>query len=332
MAEAPAISVALCTRNGARFLEEQVRSICLQSLAPCEIVLSDDASSDDSVSLVRRTVAQCRSECPGLDLDLRVFVNRPALGVTKNFEQAAAACRGELIALCDQDDAWVPDKLRRIADAFAAQPGLLLVHSDARLIDAGGAPLGGTLLQSLGTARDQLERIHGGQALSVYLRYNPVAGATAAFRRALLDPARPFPAEWVHDEWLALIAAALGEVDVIEAPLIDYRQHGGNQIGAGRNSFAQNVRKALASRGELHATRALKAELLLARLLSFGARVDPRCIEQVRGKVAHQRACARLPAARLARLGPVLREAVTGRYGLYGRGVIDIVRNLVEAA
>ncbi len=331
MSGAADVSVALCTWNGARFLAEQVRSICLQTLPPREIVLSDDGSSDDSVAVVRRTVAQCLQERPGLAIDLRVMVNQPALRVTKNFEQAAAACRGALIALSDQDDAWVPDKLERIVPAFQARPGLLLLHSDARLVDGAGAPLGGTLFHALETKRSELDRIHGGRAFDVYLRRNLVTGATAVFRRELLDAARPFPVEWVHDEWLAIIAAALGEVDVIEAPLIDYRQHGGNQIGARRDTFGEKLRKALGSRGDTHVKRAVKAEQVLERLLGFGERISPQRIEQVRGKVTHQRFRAHLPPSRLARIGPVLREAATGRYDLYGRGVRGIVRDLFEA-
>lgn len=327
----PDVSVALCTWNGARFLAEQVRSICLQTLPPREIVLSDDGSSDDSVEVVRRTLAQCLQERPGLGIALRVMVNQPALRVTRNFEQAASACHGALIALCDQDDAWVPDKLERLVAAFEARPRLLLVHSDARLVDGAGAPLGGTLFHALEVTPGELARIHGGQAFDVYLRRNLVTGATAVFRRELLDAARPFPVEWVHDEWLAIVASAIGEVDVIEAPLIDYRQHGGNQIGARRDTFREKLRKALGSRGDIHVRRAFKAQQVLERLQAFGDRVSAQRIEQVRGKVAHQRFRAHLPASRLARIAPVLREAATGRYDLYGRGVRGIVRDLFEA-
>lgn len=325
------VSVALCTWNGARFLAEQVRSICLQTRPPREIVLSDDGSSDASVEVVRHTVARCLQERPGLAIDLRVMVNQPALRVTRNFEQAASACRGALIALSDQDDVWVPDKLERIVALFEARPALLLVHSDARLVDGAGVPLGGTLFHALETRESELARIHGGRAFDVYLRRNLVTGATAVFRRELLDDARPFPVEWVHDEWIAIIASSLGEVDVIEAPLIDYRQHGGNQIGARRDTFREKLQKALGSRGSTHVKRAAKAEQVLQRLLGFGERISPQRIEQVRGKVTHQNFRAHLPKSRLARIGPVLREAATGRYDLYGRGFRGIVRDLFEA-
>lgn len=326
------ISVALCTHNGARFLREQVRSIGLQSLPPAEIVLSDDASCDGSVSTVRAALDECKRERPGLAIELRIFQNAPALRVTKNFEQAARACRGDLIALCDQDDVWHADRLRRLAAPFVQRPGLLLLHSDARLVDVRGVSLGGSLFHALEVQRFELAWIHGGKAFEVFLRRNLVTGATTMFRRALLAHAVPFPVEWVHDEWLAIIAAAVGDVDVIEEALIDYRQHDANQIGARRDSFAGKVRKALSSRGTTHLQRAIKAELLLARLLSLpSGSVTPGTIEQVRSKLEHQHFRAALPARRWARIRPVLREALRGRYQKFGRGARGVVRDLFES-
>ncbi len=325
------ISVALCTHNGARFIGEQVRSICLQTRPPQELVLSDDASRDDTIALAEATVAQCMREQPGLDITLRVLRNDPPLRVTKNFEQAARACAGDLIALSDQDDLWQPDRLAQMAAKFESEPDLLLLHSDARLVDGLGKPLGNTLFHALEVRPFERAWIHGGQAFDVFLRRNLVTGATTVFRRTLLAAAAPFPGEWVHDEWLAIIAAAIGRVDVIEAPLIDYRQHESNQIGAQRDSFMAKVRKALASRGDTHSQRAYKAELLLARLVQLGDRVDPATVEKVRGKLEHQRFRAKLPASRIARLAPVLREASTGRYGQFGRGVRGVVRDLFES-
>lgn len=324
------ISVALCTHNGARFLREQVRSICLQTLPPVEIVLSDDASSDGSVDVVRAAVAECAAERPQHPVALRIFENRPALRVVKNFEQAIGACTSELIALSDQDDIWLPERLAQMVPLFEADPSLLLLHTDARLVDAERRDIGDTLFHALEVTPSEIERIHGGNAFEVFLRRNLVTGATTVFRRSLLEHALPLPVEWVHDEWLGIIAAAIGRVDAIERPLIDYRQHGGNQIGARRDTFQEKVRKALASRGDTHIQRAFKAELLLDRLVSLGDRVAPDTIRKTRDKLVHQRFRAALPPSRLARCVPVLREALTGRYDKFGRGVRGVVRDLFE--
>ena len=320
----PAISVALCTCNGARYLPRQVRSICAQEPPPREIVLSDDASEDGSVEAAQQALA-------GAPIELVVLRNPERLGVTRNFEQAVRACRHELIALSDQDDEWHPGRLRRMTEAFQARADLLLLHSDARLVDAQGAPLGGTLFHALRATRGELRRIHAGAAFDVFLHRNLATGATTVFRRALLQAALPFPPECVHDEWLGLIAAATGGVDAIEEALIDYRQHGGNQIGARRLSFAETVRKALSSRGTFHIDRACKTRRLLERLEALAGQVAPPTLEKVRAKLEHHTFRATLPASRLARCAPVLREALTGRYGRFGRGLRGVVRDLLEA-
>jgi GT2 family glycosyltransferase len=325
------VSVALCTHNGARFLREQVRSICLQTLPPVEIVLSDDASTDGSVDVVRAAVAECAAERPGHAVALRIFENRPALRVVKNFEQAIGACTSDLIALSDQDDVWLPDRLAHMVPLFEGDPKLLLLHTDARLVNAEGRDLGHTLFHALEVTPSEIERIHGGNAFDVFLRRNLVTGATTVFRRSLLEHALPLPVEWVHDEWLGIIASAVGRVDLLEQPMIDYRQHESNQIGARRDTFTAKVRKALASRGSTHVERAFKAELLLARLQKFGDAVSPEILAKVRSKIEHQRFRAALPASRIARCLPILREAMTGRYDKFGRGFRGVVRDLFES-
>lgn len=325
------VSVALCTHNGARFVGEQVRSICLQSLPPADIVLSDDASTDGCVEVAQNALEACLRERPGLAIGFRAIRNVPALRVTKNFEQAARACTGDLIALSDQDDVWHPDRLARMVAPFDQRPDLLLLHSDARLVDDDLKELGLSLFHALEVKSFERAWIHEGRAFDVFLRRNLVTGATTLFRRSLLEQALDFPKEWLHDEWLGIVASAIGRVDVLEDALIDYRQHESNQIGARRDSFTEKVRKALASRGTTHQERALKAELLLERLLSLGDQVAPDTIQKLRDKLEHQRFRAALPASRVARCLPVLREAMTGRYEKFGRGTRGVVRDLFES-
>ena len=325
------VSVALCTYNGARFLREQVRSICLQTRPPVEIVLSDDASRDGSVDVVRAAVAECAAERPQHPVALRIFENTTALRVVKNFEQAISACTSELIALSDQDDVWMPDRLEKMVARFEQDDSLVLLHTDARLVDTDRHDIGHTLFHALEVSPSELARVHAGNAFDVLLRRNLVTGATTVFRRALLADALPLPVEWVHDEWLAIVASTTSRVDLLEESLIEYRQHESNQIGARRDTYKEKVRKALASRGNTHVERAIKAELLLERLLQLGDRVPPEIIDKVRSKIVHQRFRAALPASRLSRIVPIAREAMTGRYDKFGRGVRGVVRDLFES-
>lgn len=327
------VSVALCTHNGARFIGEQVRSICLQTRPPKEIVLSDDASSDDGVAIARAVVDECALARASLaPVALRVLRNARALRVTKNFEQAACACEGDLIALCDQDDVWHPERIARMAAEFERRADLLLLHTDARLVDGNLRSLDQSLFASLEAEPAELAEIHAGRAFDAFMRRNLVTGATTVFRRSLLADALPFPAEWLHDEWLGLVAAAVGRVDVLEEQWIDYRQHGTNEVGARRRSLLDKVRKARAARGDTPARRVRKAERLLEHLRALGGKVPPPAVDMARDKLEHQRVRAGLPESHAGRIVPVLREAATGRYRAYGYGARDVLRDLLEAA
>lgn len=316
------VSVALGTHNGARYIAEQIDSILAQTVPVTEIVLSDDASTDDTVAVARATV--------GDRVALTVILNDPALGVVANFEQAVLACTGELIALCDQDDVWHPTKLREIVGVFDQRPGVALVHTDARLVSGEGEPLGMSLFRSLEVRPAELREIHGGHAFDTLLRRNLVTGATTVFRASLLASAAPFSREWVHDEWLAIIAAATATTEVLEDELVDYRQHGGNQIGARRLSLREKLSKFREPRNERNSHLLRRALELTERLRQV--EVDPARLARADAKLEFERFRSSLPAAHLLRVLPIARTAIAGRYAAFSLGLPDIVRDLAQPA
>ena len=324
------VSVALCTHNGARYVAEQVASILGQTLAPVEIVLSDDASTDGTVEVVRRVVE--RSTASGAPAPrLRVIENPTALGVARNFAQAMAATSGDLVALSDQDDVWHPARLERLVAAFEREPGLALVHSDARLVDGAGADVGVGLLESLEVTPWERAEIHDGRAFDVFLRRNLVTGATAVASSGLVDAALPVPPGWIHDEWLAIVGAAIGRVDLLEEQLTDYRQHGGNQIGARKPTLRDKISRLREPRAERNANLLERARSLVSRLEELGSAVPPADLELARAKLAHEEFRSRLPASRPRRLVPVLREGAR-RYARFSRGGADRLRDLLQPA
>lgn len=317
-------SVALCTFNGAEYVEEQLRSIVGQTARPGEIVVSDDGSVDGTAPLVRGLL-----EASGISY--RVIENAKALGVTKNFEQAVLAATGDIVVLCDQDDIWHPQRLERALAAFDARPDLTLFFSDARMVDAAGTPLGYSLFDALEISAVDRQAIHTDNAFSTLLRRNVATGATMAFRRSLLEVAAPFPVEWVHDEWLTVLAAAVGQVDLLEEPLIDYRQHGGNQIGAREPSLGHKIRRVLEPRGERNRDLAIRTGILVEKLASLGDAVKPADLTAARGKLRIERMRANLPENRLARVLPVLKEARSGDYARFtSQGNTEVLRDLFQ--
>ena len=322
------VAVVVSTYNGAAYLGEQLASILAQSRQPDLIIVTDDESSDDTVAIARAALA-------GFDGDTLITTNPGARGVVPNFSHGLAAAvdaGADLIALSDQDDIWRPDKLRELIAVFEDRPGLQLLHSDARLVDAQGAAIGGTLLESISMSPRMRRLEHDGRGFSVLLRRNTVTGATSVVRRGLVQTALPVPPGWVHDEWLAIVAAATGRFDLVELPLVDYRQHGANEIGAALLGVGGKARRMAAPRAERNARLLTRAEQLPARLEALGSAVDPALTAAARAKLAHEQRRSALPAGRLGRIPGVFGGLLRGDYRRFGRGVLDAVRDLVQPA
>ena len=321
---AVSVSVALCTYNGAAYLKDQLLSILEQSLRPDEIVVSDDGSTDETLAVLERVVAAWPT------VHVVVLRNASALGVTANFEQALAACSGDLIALCDQDDIWWPERLERMVAEFTQRPALQMLHADARLVDAVGDPLGLTLLQTLGVSDADRAAVHAGHAIDAYLRRNIVTGATMMVRRELVEQSRPFPAAWVHDEWMAMVAAATGLVDLLDEPLTDYRQHSGNQIGVTTLDASGKLGRLRASRTARNARLLERAAVLQQRASGLTPPASASVLALIEAKLTHERRRSGLPAARVLRVASIFGSWRAGDYSRFGLGLQDVLRDLVQ--
>ncbi len=231
------LSVALCTYNGATFLSAQLDSLVAQSRRPDELIVCDDRSTDDTVSILKRFAA-------GAPFPVRIHVNNETLRSTKNFEQAIGRCNGDVIFMCDQDDVWESDKLASFEAVFVDQPSVGLVASDLQLIDPAGNDLKRRVWANISFTSSMQDAVEVGHGPSLWVRYNTVTGAAAAFRSMLRDLLLPIPADWVHDGWIALLASAVTDIRLIRAPLTRYRIHTGQQIGPASQSIARQVRNA----------------------------------------------------------------------------------------
>ncbi|TAN03660.1 MAG: glycosyltransferase family 2 protein [Rhodanobacteraceae bacterium] len=319
-------SVVLCTCNGARYLRAQWDSLLAQTRLPDEIVVRDDASSDATPALLDDLARAATTR----GVSLRLSRNPRNLGYVANFEAALRDATGEVLLLCDQDDVWHSDKLAVLAEQFERRRSLLLLCTDARRVDAAGEPLQRSLFQSLKLTHVELRRIHAGQGFEVLLRRSLATGATVALRRSLLADALPFPQGWVHDEWLAIMAAARGGFDCMELSLVDYRQHATNQIGMPDRGLAAKWHDLRRPRAALIEGLIARNETLLQRLQSLGNAVPAIHAVQTLDKLHHLRVRSAVHGPPWKRLGRVLRESLNGHYRVHGTGWRSALRDLLR--
>lgn len=299
------LSIALCTYNGARFLREQLDSIAAQTRPPDELVICDDGSTDDTLTIAEQFAAAA-------PFAVQIHPAVQNLGIAGNFERAICLCSGGIIALSDQDDVWLPHKLERLNTALSVS-GTGFAFSDAELVDESLKPLDKRLWQSIGfDAREQA--ILRTDAPRLLLKHRVVTGATMAFRAEYRDKFLPISPLWIHDGWIALIIALYAGAASIAEPLIQYRQHGRNQVGAAAN-FGEALAEA-SSRGRASYVRNREQYIALRDHIRDLADVPHKSevLRLVDEKIAHITARAALPDNRLGRIPAVLNELLHGRY------------------
>ena len=213
----PKISIALITYNGEKYIREQLDSILSQTIQNFEIVVCDDCSTDFTRFIL--------TEYAQKDARVVLNFNEKNLGFLRNIEKAIKLCKGEFIALADQDDIWEIEHLfvlhSNIGDNF-------LICGDTLFVDEKGNSLDFRLSQAFTIDINSL-RNNDEHLLRLLVMDNIFQGAAMMINRKIIDMALPFP-EGIkyHDIWLALCAMALNKFAYIPSVIIRYRRHSAN--------------------------------------------------------------------------------------------------------
>ena len=303
-------SVALCTHNGGRYLQEQLDSIGGQTLRPHELIVCDDLSNDDTLDILKRFSVHAQ-------FPVNINVNSKRLGVVKNFESAIAQCSGEFVALSDQDDLWFPDKLQKLAVELRS-PDILAVFSDAEIVSADLARMDKSIWQRVGFNQREQDLVKSNCSFSVFLKHHVVTGATLAFKKSLCRYALPIPSSWAHDAWLSIIASAFGRVSVVSERLVAYRQHDNNVVGAKTSGLLDDVIRALSvDRESWYRSEILRWNELQQRLQNSNRiSAEYRLLEE---KIEHISIRATLPKSRWRRIPTIVAEVRNKNYKKYAR-------------
>ena len=326
-------------------------SLAAQDRLPDELVVCDDRSSDG-------TVAKVQAFAERASFPVRIEVNERNLGPTKNFELAISRCEGDVIAPCDQDDIWYPHKLERSVSALTANADAGFVFSDADMMDEQGRPLGRRMWDAVGFFESRRNAAQGGQLLPLLVVYTFVQGAATTFRADLRELLLPIPHGWLYDAWIALLSAFVQSYVMIEEPLLRYRIHEEQEIGVPSSvmpddtglakwkvRFQQAPEKVSLKKADLHRQRRRTQSMLYddaahrieERARSFvekhGGALQPPATDALRDlhdRARHLRVRGFLPDSRFARIGPIVKELRSRRYGRYSAGVLSALQDFVS--
>ena len=244
------VNIILCSRNGEKYLRDQLDSI-LKQTDPCvRLLISDDASADGTRAIISEyaerypdRVSVCFRETPSGGAARHFFLALRHFAEAEAGKGAGAPGEPTYWMFADQDDLWHPDKvektLRAMRRAEAETGGRIpvLVHCDMRVVDEAGTEISPSYVRYQQMSPERC-------ALNQLLVQNNVTGGALMMNGALvrLLLSRPVPRHAVmHDHWAALAAAAFGKIVFLDEALYDYRQHGGNVLGAAKGSRVREV-------------------------------------------------------------------------------------------
>jgi glycosyltransferase involved in cell wall biosynthesis len=259
------ISIVLATYDGEKFLRPLMDSLLAQEYPDFEIVASDDCSKDSTPSILGEYARRAPDR-------VKVIRGERNLGYVGNFERGIRASSGEFLALCDQDDVWLPGKLGELAALLAG--GSPLAFSDLEIVDEELRPLGYGMWRTLGLHRRDLAGLRGDRAFEFLLRRNLVNGCGLLARRDIVLACLPFPCleYFVHDQWIALTAAFFGPILPCPLRLVLYRQHSSQQTGGTKSPVAATLSAKESARD--YKSYAAGWALLFERLAAMGADAD----------------------------------------------------------
>ena len=318
------LSIAMCTYNGAKYLQEQLDSIANQTRLPDEIVICDDGSTDATVEILEKF----KRHAP---FSVRIYKNKTNLGPTKNFEKAISLCNGDIIALSDQDDVWMPQKLEKLEKKLNAHSLAGYVFSDALVVDENLHSLGYTMWNKLLFTTSQCKLFWQGEQLGVLLKRNVVTGATMAFRSELRDIILSIPIQWIHDAWIALLLSAVGERGIlVDEPLIKYRQHPKQVIGGSKITLSAKYRMACNTSRKGYIEEVKKLNQLYERLDEKN-NLGGENKKIIYSKIYHLKNRGELYSYNITTLKKIKimsSEFVLGRYYKFSNGLSSLIKDL----
>lgn len=219
------VSVCMITCNGSSYITKQVDSILGQLHSEDELIVCDDCSEDETVSLIGSYH----------DPRIKLVENPTRLGVKKNIEKSIGHAKNRFVFLADQDDIWEPDKVERILHVFHRHQNISLVMSNGKVINDRDEEVKEFFVEFSSPVQPGIIRAIKNIVKNIY------TGAAIAFRREMARYILPIPADVpMHDMWIGILNDMYGKTYYLDEPLIRYRRHSGN-LTSGRHSSPRQI-------------------------------------------------------------------------------------------
>lgn len=237
------ITIIMAVYNGQEYIREQLESLKDQTYTEWRLVIRDDRSSDKTAKIVKKFSDEVEQEV--------IFkVNEKPSGSAKNNFALLIndAKESDYVMFCDQDDIWKKDKIEitfnkmKQAEERYGRDFPLLVHGDVEVIDENGNINADSMFE--------MSHINADSKLPQILIQNHVTGCTMMCNKKLIAGISEYASsEYIimHDYLAALYASVFGKIEVIKKPLLSYRQHSGNSVGAKNNNNPVYLLKRLAN-------------------------------------------------------------------------------------
>ncbi|HKG68944.1 MAG TPA: glycosyltransferase [Segetibacter sp.] len=219
------VSVVMCTYNGEAFVEEQLKSILSQTYPVYELLIFDDASTDNTQKIITRAAF--------IHPLIKVVLNEKNVGFTKNFEQAIKAATGDVIAISDQDDIWVNTKIEKMMKAW--NPASPLIYCSS-FIFADNPPTN--------PLPPKFRQFEGNDARKIFL-FNTISGHALLFKKEFVPLVLPFKEGVMYDWWMGVVAAYNGGVQHYNDLLVFHRSHKNNITVNTRNKYKESEQRYL---------------------------------------------------------------------------------------
>lgn len=225
------IAILLATYNGGRYLKEQIDSIIGQSYNDWILYITDDGSTDNTIDIIESYTCSRNN--------IVFLPSSKGMGAKNSFMWLLNEVDADYYMFADQDDIWLPDKIlktyQKMLDCqarFIDKNCAIIIHSDLLVVDENLNIISNSFAKYTKTLIQY-------SSFSYYSAYNNITGCTMMFNRKSRELSlNPPPFIKMHDSWIArVVSFNQGVIEYIDTPLIMYRQHSNNVLGAKKSVF-----------------------------------------------------------------------------------------------